>query len=47
MASATRAGSSASSGKGLAVVTAQKPQARVQRSPPIMKVAVPLPQHSQ
>ena len=47
VASATRAGSSASSGKGLAVVTAQNPQARVQRSPPIMKVAVPLLQHSQ
>ena len=30
-----------------AVVTAQKPQARVQRSPAIMKVAVPLLQHSQ
>jgi hypothetical protein len=31
----------------LAVVTAQNPQARVQRSPPIMNVAVPLLQHSQ
>ncbi len=47
VASATRRGSSASSGSGLAVVTAQKPQARVQRSPAIMNVAVPLLQHSQ
>src|SRR3954470_23325542 len=47
VASATRSGSSFSNGKGLAVVTAQKPQARVQRSPAIMKVAVPLLQHSQ
>src|SRR3954471_22732991 len=47
VASATRLGSSDSSGKGLAVVTAQNPQARVQRSPAIMKVAVPLLQHSQ
>jgi hypothetical protein len=31
----------------LAVKTAQKPHARVQRSPAIMKVAVPLLQHSQ
>jgi hypothetical protein len=31
----------------LAVLTAQKPQARVQRSPAIMNVAVPLLQHSQ
>src|SRR6478735_6031493 len=44
---ATRWGSSASSAKGFAVFTAQKPQARVQRSPAIMKVAVPCPQHSQ
>ena len=29
------------------MVTAQKPQARVQRSPAIMNVAVPLLQHSQ
>jgi hypothetical protein len=29
------------------VLTAQKPQARVQRSPAIMNVAVPLLQHSQ
>src|SRR5881394_3468749 len=47
VASATRAGSSASRANGLAVLTAQKPQARVQRSPAIMKVAVPLLQHSQ
>ena len=46
-ASATRWGSSASSAKGLAVDTAQKPQARVQRSPAIMNVAVPWLQHSQ
>src|SRR6266478_10126298 len=46
-ASATRAGSSVSNGNGLAVVTAQKRQARVQRSPAIMKVAVPRLQHSQ
>src|SRR5437660_11745066 len=45
-ASATRCGSSSSSAKGLAVVTAQNPQARVQRSPAIMKVAVPWLQHS-
>ena len=30
-----------------AVATAQKPQARVQRSPAIINVAVPLLQHSQ
>src|SRR5215510_1879665 len=47
VASATRAGSSASSAKGFAVATAQNPQARVQRSPAIMNVAVPLLQHSQ
>src|SRR5690348_7750243 len=47
VASATRAGSSASSANGFAVETAQNPQARVQRSPAIMKVAVPLLQHSQ
>src|SRR6202012_3554445 len=40
-------GSSASSASGLAVLTAQKPHARVQRSPAIMNVAVPLLQHSQ
>jgi len=45
-ASATRSGSSTSSAKGFAVVTAQNPQARVQRSPAIMKVAVPALQHS-
>src|ERR1035437_5032854 len=47
VASATRIGSSSSSANGLAVVTAQNPQARVQRSPAIMNVAVPLLQHSQ
>ena len=47
VASATRSGSSPSSGSGLAVFTAQKPQARVQRSPAIINVAVPLLQHSQ
>src|SRR5437764_11976937 len=46
-ASATRLGSSPSSANGFAVVTAQKPHARVQRSPAIMKVAVPWLQHSQ
>src|SRR6266568_5725708 len=46
-ASATRCGSPSSSVKGFAVVTAQNPHARVQRSPAIMKVAVPLLQHSQ
>src|SRR5438128_98125 len=46
-ASATRCGSSSSSAKGFAVVTAQKPQARVQRSPAIIMVAVPWLQHSQ
>src|SRR5438876_5599304 len=46
-ASATRCGSSSSIAKGLAVVTAQNPHARVQRSPAIMKVAVPWLQHSQ
>ena len=41
-ASATRRGSSASGGaSGLALVTLQKRQPRVQRSPAIMKVAVP------
>src|SRR5207302_11369135 len=33
--------------KGFAVETAQNPHARVQRSPAIMKVAVPWLQHSQ
>src|SRR5204862_3088005 len=47
IASATRCGSSSSSANGFAVVTAQNPHARVQRSPAIMKVAVPLLQHSQ
>src|SRR5437667_12047226 len=46
-ASATRCGSSSSSAKGFAVVTAQNPHARVQRSPAIIKVAVPWLQHSQ
>src|SRR5580765_2841447 len=46
-ASATRFGSSSSSVNGFAVVTAQNPHARVQRSPAIMKVAVPWLQHSQ
>src|SRR5438128_5083227 len=46
-ASATRRGSSTSRAKGLAVVTAQNPQARVQRSPAIIIVAVPWLQHSQ
>src|SRR5262252_7111233 len=45
-AQATRWGSSSSSANGFAVVTAQNPQARVQRSPAIMKVAVPWLQHS-
>src|SRR5213595_4314718 len=45
-ASATRCGSSSSSAYGLAVLTAQKPQARVQRSPAIIIVAVPWLQHS-
>ena len=46
-ASATRAGSSGSGGRrGSPVFTAQKPQARVQTSPRIMKVAVPRFQHS-
>src|SRR5678815_5322452 len=44
---ATRTGSSPSSANGFAVVTAQNPHARVQRSPAIMKVAVPWLQHSQ
>src|SRR5919199_5838078 len=46
-ASATRSGSSSSSGNGFAVLTAQKPHARVQRSPAIIIVAVPWLQHSQ
>src|SRR5213595_3127021 len=46
-ASATRCGSSSSSAKGFAVDTAQNPQARVQRSPAIIIVAVPWLQHSQ
>src|SRR4030088_305698 len=46
-ASATRCGSSSSNAKGFAVVTAQNPHARVQRSPAIITVAVPWLQHSQ
>src|SRR5437763_1032008 len=46
-ASATRPGSSSSRANGFAVVTAQNPQARVQRSPAIIIVAVPWLQHSQ
>src|SRR5262245_10772937 len=46
-ASATRLGSSSSNANGFAVVTAQNPHARVQRSPAIMNVAVPWLQHSQ
>src|SRR5437879_12640947 len=46
-ASATGAGSSSSRANGVAVVTAQNPQARVQRSPAIIIVAVPWLQHSQ
>ena len=43
---ATRAGSPGSGASGLRVSTRQKPHARVQRSPLIMKVAVPSAQHS-
>src|SRR6202035_2162967 len=46
IASATRCGSSSSSANGFAVVTAQNPQARVQRLPAIIIVAVPWLQHS-
>src|SRR5437667_11209175 len=46
-ASATRCGSSCSNAKGFAAGTAQNPHARVQRSPAIIKVAVPWLQHSQ
>ena len=47
-AAATRSGSSAAGGaSGLRVSTRQKPQARVQRSPLSMKVAVPSDQHSE
>src|SRR5438874_13066245 len=46
-ASATRCGSSSSTASGFAVVTAQNPHDRVQRSPAIMNVAVPWLQHSQ
>jgi Tfp pilus assembly protein FimT len=46
-ASATRCGSSSSRANGFAVLTAQNPHARVQRSPAIIMVAVPWLQHSQ
>ena len=45
-ASATRRGSSGSTGSGRRVSTRQNPHALVQRSPLIMKVAVPSFQHS-
>ena len=45
-ASATRSGSVGSRASGWRVSTRQNPQARVQRSPLIMKVAVPSAQHS-
>ena len=45
-ASATRSGSIGSVGSGWRVSTRQNPQARVQRSPLIMNVAVPSDQHS-
>jgi len=45
-ASATRRGSSSSFHSGRPVLTAQKPQARVQVSPRIMTVAVRCSQHS-
>jgi hypothetical protein len=44
---ATRSGSPASSASGRRVSTRQKPQARVQRSPHTMNVAVPSAQHSE
>ena len=43
---ATRSGSPGSGAAGWRVSTRQKPQARVQRSPLIMNVAVPSCQHS-
>ena len=46
MDSATWVGSAGSSGRGTPVAVLQNLQQRVQMSPPIMKVAVPLPQHS-
>src|SRR5437868_13422738 len=46
-ASATRCGSSSYRANGFADVTEQKLQARVQRSPAIIMVAVPWLQHSQ
>ena len=45
-AEATRSGSSTSGRSGLRVSTKQNPQARVQRSPNTMNVAVPSRQHS-
>ncbi len=45
-ASANLSGSSRSRPSGRPVLTAQKPQPRVQMSPRIMNVAVPAPQHS-
>ena len=43
---ATLSGSSGSNGRGLPVCVLQNLQERVQMAPPIMKVAVPFPQHS-
>src|SRR5204862_3147845 len=47
LASAAPCVSSSSNASAFAVVTAQNPHARVQRSPAIMNVAVPWLQHSQ
>ena len=44
--SATLNGSSSSRSEGFPVLTSQKPQALVQVSPMIIKVAVPIDQHS-
>src|SRR5690606_13159994 len=44
--SATRSGSCQSIGDGRPVLMSQKPQERVQVSPSMRNVAVPLPQHS-
>lgn len=46
MDSATWVGSSGSNGRGRPVCVLQNLQERVQISPPIIKVAVPFPQHS-
>ena len=46
MDSATWVGSSGSHGRGRPVCVLQNLQERVQISPPIIKVAVPFPQHS-